>query len=370
MAMFCGMAWSLVGIANGYHSPVLRPDFQIHLHRFLSWMQKDKQHGPTLGSLLASLAIAGMVILTINTVVHFGARKSLRRHLLHNLERVPASTDTVFIGNSLVEAGCDTRAFKTAWPDDTTSPAPLNLALGDTSPVEHYLIFNRVLSQPIQLKYVVYGFFDDQLNAPISGGFADLLGNRAFSYYFPVEAAEMYSPGSSLAKSKLWLIGHIPMLAERSSVWEAVELVRRKIEEIGLPKHKTNRYGRVDDFAIPEARDVPGFNQRCEKVLRDHKGFSRPVNEILHLARQHDAQVLFVEMPMPSQHRKIFYSSPVWLEMRRYLRELSNQSQAIYLQTSDWVGDDSFFEDAMHLNEEGAKLFSAKLAREVAALGK
>jgi hypothetical protein len=34
----------------------------------------------------------------------------------------------------------------------------------------------------------------------------------------------------------------------------------------------------------------------------------------------------------------------------------------MYISASEWVEDDQAFEDATHLNEQGAKQFSAKLA--------
>ena len=48
--------------------------------------------------------------------------------------------------------------------------------------------------------------------------------------------------------------------------------------------------------------------------------------------------------------------------MRDYLQALAQQNQALYVSAADWVTDDKNFEDATHLNEQGAKLFSAKLA--------
>jgi len=48
--------------------------------------------------------------------------------------------------------------------------------------------------------------------------------------------------------------------------------------------------------------------------------------------------------------------------MRAYLQTLALQNHAVYISASDWMKDDHVFEDATHLNEQGAKVFSAKLA--------
>jgi len=313
--------------------------------------------------LFVPLGILSFILIGYNVVIHQTAKSTYRHHLLASLSEIPIDTDVLFLGNSLVEAGCDTSAFHEAWPNAASAPRAVNVALGATSPVEHYLIFKRALDQPIHPKFVVYGFFDDQLNASSRGDWADLVGNRAFSYYFPDEAAELYSPGSSFKKWEMRIIGHIPMLAERSSFWGKVELVRRSMEDVGMPKHKTTRFGRVQDFAALEAADLPSFNRRCDCILSQRSGFSPAIGKIVELSQQHGITLIFLEMPMPSRHREVFYSSAAWSAMRTYLRELAQENHAQYICASDWMTDDKHFEDATHLNERGAKAFSAKLAR-------
>ena len=158
------------------------------------------------------------------------------------------------------------------------------------------------------------------------------------------------------------------MIAERSSAWSKIELLRRSIEEVGMPPKKTNRYGRVEDFGALEASDIQSFNARCYEVLKAQSGFSAPVQAIVRLAREHGAQIVFVEMPMPSKHRNTFYSSPAWTRVRQHLRELAVTQGAAYVSASDWVKDDDQFEDATHLNETGAKTFSGRLASAIAQI--
>jgi hypothetical protein len=315
-----------------------------------------------LKRLFLPLGILLLILVGYNLLIHHSANSTYRHHLLTSLSEIPLDTDFLFLGNSLVEAGCDPCAFREAWPAARSAPKPANIALGATSPVEHYLILKHALERPIHPKYLIYGFFDDQLNAPSRGDWADLVGNRAFSYYFPDEAAALYARDSTLKKWEMRIIGHIPMLAERSSFWGKVELLRRGIEDIGLPKQQTTRYGRVKDFAALEAADLPSFSQRCDAILSQQAGFSPAVRKIIELAKQHAITLVFIEMPMPSRHRNIFYSSPAWNEMRAYLQALAEENRAIYLTASDWIKDDQAFEDATHLNEQGAKQFSAKLA--------
>src|SRR5207253_4864849 len=134
------------------------------------------------------------------------------------LDHLPANIDCLFLGNSLVEAGCDATSFQANWPAHKNAIQPFNIALGATSPVEHYLILKKAFTRPVRIKYVVYGFFDDELNAPVTGQWSELVGNRALSYYFPNEAAALYAPGSHLKKWELQMASKIPMFSERSSL--------------------------------------------------------------------------------------------------------------------------------------------------------
>src|SRR5215471_20742177 len=103
--------------------------------------------------LVTSAATSTLVLLGVlvayNLVIHVTARSSQRRHMLATLDTIPPTTDCVFLGNSLVEAGCDTAAFKEAWPRRDQPISPINLALGATTPVEHYLILKRALEKPL-----------------------------------------------------------------------------------------------------------------------------------------------------------------------------------------------------------------------------
>jgi hypothetical protein len=134
-----------------------------------------------------------------------------------------------------------------------------------------------------------------------------------------------------------------------------------------MPKHKTNRFGRVEDFAALEPKDMASFDERCQKILRHETGFSPPIQHIFGLARQSGARVILLEMPMPAKHRQSFYSMRSWTELRAHIQALANEEHAIYLSASDWMPDDDF-EDTTHLNQEGARQFSAKLATTLAGL--
>ncbi|HXT11999.1 MAG TPA: SGNH/GDSL hydrolase family protein [Candidatus Angelobacter sp.] len=311
--------------------------------------------------LFIPIAIALIILLGYNIAIEFAAKTTYRQHLLATINSLPPSTDCLFLGNSLMEAGGNVKAFESGWSQPNSSPSAVNLGLGATTPVEHYLILKHALEQPVHIKYVIYGFFDDQLNAAPEGAWQDLIGNRAFSYYFPKEAAAFYTPNSRIGEWRLEWTRRVPMLAERSSLWDRVELFRRQLADIGMPKEKVNRFGRVADFNALEAKDVPSFFARCDAIVRGQKGFSRPVQAMIDLAHQHGAKFYFVEMPMSPRHLNTFYSLHIWAEMRSHLQELAREQNTTYITASDWVTDGKDFEDTVHLNDQGALVFSTRL---------
>jgi hypothetical protein len=318
--------------------------------------------------LFLSIGVAVAMVAVFNLAILRSSRTSHRQRARAAIESVPATTQALFLGNSLMEAGCDMDAFTATWSRVGPPLAAVNLALGATTPVEHAVILDRVLQGAVRPKYIVYGFFDDQLNAPVQGDWSLLVGNRALSYYYPDTAAALYAPGSTLKRLELKFTQSVPMLAERSSLWTQVEFLRWKMEDIGMPKRATNRFGRVADFNALQAGDLASFNRRCCAIVAEKTGFSRPIQDLMQHARASGARFVLVEMPMPSKHRSVFYASPVWAEMRAHLQALAAEAGATYVVASDWIDDDAKFEDAAHLNEQGAKAFSARLAGAIARL--
>src|SRR5947209_5564054 len=109
--------------------------------------------------LFIPIAIALVILLGYNVLIAYAAKKTQRQHLLSAIDHLPPSTDCLFLGNSLIEAGCDANAFESGWSRNDSSPFAVNLGLGATTPVEHYLILKRAFAQPVHIKYVIYGFF-------------------------------------------------------------------------------------------------------------------------------------------------------------------------------------------------------------------
>ena len=75
----------------------------------------------------------------------------------------------------------------------------------------------------------------------------------------PSVSASLYAPGSAWEEWRFRLIGAVPALREHSQLWKYVELLRRDLQQIGMPKAKTNEFGRVADFQTVAETDLAQF---------------------------------------------------------------------------------------------------------------
>ncbi len=300
-----------------------------------------------------------MVLGAVNVGFARAVQNSVPRQLLRHARSVPSPTH-VFLGNSAVAAAVDEAAFAAAAP----GTRPLNMGLGATMPVEHYLLFRQ---RPLNAgAVVVYGFFDTQLSDPIEGSWSTLIGNRALAYYIePGVAADFFESDSLLQRILFQLVARVPLLAERTALWSRVEQARRVLGGIGMPPSASNQFGRVEDFALLEV-DPREFARRCAEVVLHARPPSRPVVALLQRARAQGNSIYVLAMPMTSSHRARYYSNALWGLYLDQMRHTLAATGATMIDASDWMPDGAF-RDAMHLTAAGAQEFSARLAREIVA---
>jgi hypothetical protein len=302
--------------------------------------------------LVLQLLVLLAVLAAGNGAVAFLSRNSLSRQKLHAIQASPPA-DVLFLGNSQMEAGADCRAFESAWPGRHA----LNLGLGSSSPAEHALLL-RAAGRHAGAQ-VVYGFFDVQLTYQVTGGWADLTGNRAMSYYADLDSAiALYAPDSPLHAAQMRVVSRVPLLVERMAVWAKVEMLRRRLGGVGLPAEETNRFGRAADFDQVVAADPAEFRAAVDR----RAPLNRPVKDLFETARKRGSKVLVVEMPLRSRHRHQAYETVPWQLYRGYLESLIREEGGSYLVASDWISDDDFA-DHLHLNNAGAATFSRRLAQ-------
>lgn len=300
-------------------------------------------------------ALAVLLLVLSNLAVRQLAVNSVPRQILKSAQESPPASD-LFLGNSTMAAGVDEGAFTGGDP----LIRPLNLGLGSSSPVEHYLLYRQ--QHQHRGADVYYGFLDTQLTDQPRGDWSDLVGNRALVYYVePDTARELYSFRSSTQGVLFQLTSHVPMLVERLSIWAKVERLRRVLQEIGMPKLDTNRFGRAEDFSALELKQ-DDFIARCNIAVANRTPLNRPISSLFDDVHGAGSQLYVVEMPMPAHHHEQFYNLPSWKAYRQYLQTKIEEGNGVYVNASRWVGDEGF-SDSLHLNSHGAKQFSQRLGR-------
>ena len=303
--------------------------------------------------LFPSVVTALAVLVVFNLAVAAATQLTARRKFLGRLEEAPPDTRLLFLGNSLMEYGADPEAFRAAWTPPEQAPRAVNAGLHATSPVEHALILERALPRLTQVKTVIYGVFDDQLSLRPRSGWRDMISSRALAYSSPERAAALYDPGSLETAWRFRVMSWMPMLADRTTLWSKVETLRQSLRAWGMPPQP------------PPPEDLSELAGRLETLVRERRELSPAVREIFRLARERDLQVIVVEMP--SGHPASFHDGPAASALREQSRAQVEAAGGRYLDASDWILDRALFrEDGSHLNPEGARQLSERLARELA----
>ncbi len=259
-----------------------------------------------------------------------------------------------------MEAAVDLNAFRRSFPD----AVPLNLAIGATSPIEHMLVFSQI--QSLSQRRVYYGFIEDQLTRAPNVEFASLTGNRAMSYYVnPDMAIRLMGMNDLCSRFMFRFLASNAVYVERARIWAQVEKVRRWLSELGFPKQVSNRFGRVADFdkidtGVVDEVITSGESKQVSVQLIP------PVTELLRKSKSDGALGFVIEMPRPSHVRKGVDTVQADAYRKR-VKKLVECEGAIYLNASDWVGDDGF-SDSLHLNEVGATCFTSELAKVIGLL--
>jgi hypothetical protein len=310
------------------------------------------------------LLVALLMLCAANVLIKYMTRNSVPRQLLRQIDQHPDAT-LLASGNSLMAAAFDEDLFHAAWnaspPPAPSDVKPLNIALGASRTVEQLLLLRHAFLKDGHVDIVVYGFFDAQLTEVPTGGWSDLTGNRAMSYYVePYFAAELYAPKSKLELIQIGVIGHVPMLVERLTLWARVEKMRRRMEEIGLPHEKSSAFGRAADFKAMET-NLAEFKSICRGAVAQNLPLAPSVDQMVQAAKDRRATFIFVEMPMNASHRRIYYSTDEWHAYEQHLRALSRAVGARYVNAADWLPDEHFADD-LHANADGSADFSKRLA--------
>jgi len=304
--------------------------------------------------LIQQFVISFAVLVLANFLVDRLAINSVPRQLIRTAGSLEAPTD-LFLGNSTMAAGLDQATFA----EGCSGCRPINLGLGSSSPVEHYLIYRQVRKH--SNANVFYGFIDTQLTDNPIGNYESLFGNRAMAYYVESDVAREYYTSKSLLNDLIFrLCSQIPMIVERSAIWAKIERFRRWVGEFGMPARSNNRFGRAEDFILIEL-GVEDFVSRCKHAVKEQSPICSALTAMFDQVLESGSRLFVVEMPMSSSHRKRYYQLPIWNAYRENIKKQVESLGGLYIEASEWVADDGFA-DGLHLNAKGAKQFSRRIS--------
>ena len=310
-------------------------------------------------------AVTALTLIALgNLLLAYESRDSLPNEILRKVDEAPR-IDTLMLGNSMAAAGFDSAAFAAAWPQDQR-PSVLNGGLGSSGPLQHLLIGRRALARHGELRTIVYGFFDFMLTAPAAMPLGEILGNHAMVFNTEPDVAARHLFDNGFDRAMFHAARRVPMFAERGTLWARVERWRRGLSSIGMPAKAETRFGRVEDFENLSAASPEEFHRLAARAAAEWRGLTPPVSELISLARARNIRAVFVQMPMRAPYRARSYDAPAW---RSYMGRLDAELRAHgaeVIHAADWMPDDQFI-DIVHLSDEGARRFSARLAAAVRA---
>jgi hypothetical protein len=306
----------------------------------------------------------------INVMVSLVTHNTISRKLLRGYKQAQdnGGIDVLFVGHSLIAAGINDKAFLEA----SNGKRSYNLGVGWSGLIEHIVLLKHATKDAEKRgrKYdiVVYGLSNMIGNRPPHEGSHG--ANSAFLYYLDPSLAAKYVAHTPLEQAEFWTTAALPYLQEKTWVWAQVEKLRRVIAGMGIPRQASNKFGAVDDFEKMESPGRDALVAEIKEVLqRPESDFFHPImKEIIAEGKQHARRVVLVTMPKTQRHRDHFYTTPEWADFQHELTRVVEKSGAEHIDARDWIPDtdekgNANFDDSVHLSANGAKLFSAMIAR-------
>jgi len=310
----------------------------------------------TRGQFWGTALACAAVLVCANAIVGRLTQNNVSRRILADANNA-GSAVTIALGNSLVRSGFNADEFVP--PPASGRPVALNMAMGAASPAEHLLLLRAALRVDGQAKLLLYGFYDFQLTDRVMFSFGDLIGNHDLLYYDEPEFARRYYAMSERDVVAFEISRRVSLLSERGAIWAKVERLRRALAQQGMPVVASNRFGRVADFTLLEASSQEEFVKHCGQASEAQ--LNAAVQEIIRETQERHMRVVFVLMPLPPKHVRAFYETSAWGAYQRHVEGLLARQNVWFIDASQWFPEGERFGDALHLNDEGARLFSQRL---------
>jgi ribosomal protein S14 len=311
--------------------------------------------------ILLSLTIAVAILIASDRLIQRMARNSIPRRTIQTIVSAPETIDVLGVGNSLIECGIDTVSVEQTFRKAGRRCVAVNAGLPSSGMIEQ-LVMARVAFRHHAVRALILGFVDQMMALDVVSKNSDLIGNRSMLYYQEPQLTLQYARFDPLDRVSFQMFRTSALLRERTSIWANVERLRRVMGSLGMPPEETNRFGRLADLALLEARDPQSFQAACQTVIQSGEFLSAPIAALLQQAREHGVKVFVVEMPVSSSHRERFYSLPVWEKFRAGTQAAVESAGATYLDASAWMPDGPLLLDHVHLSRPGGTEFSRRLA--------
>ena len=320
-------------------------------------------------TILVALGITVMIVAAASVAVGLAASNSVPRQTMRRIDAAGPVINVFGVGSSLVAAGFDEAAIQETFLNAGHVVVAVNGGLGASGAIEH-LALTRLALRHHALQDLVYGFADQLLSQEPPLKNSDLLGNRAMLYYDEPRLTLQYARFDWFDRIEFQTYRCCALFRERGTIWAKVEKMRRRMQEVGMPRQETNQFGRRADFDLLEATSTEQFAERCSSVMRSRDFISPPLRELFQEARTRGTRVTVVDMPMNPVHVARFYGLPVWGEFQRQNRAALERVGATYIDASRWIPNEGDFQDHVHLSQPGAARFSRMLAEQLLARGK
>lgn len=319
--------------------------------------------------LLPLFITAGVVLLALNlALVPWSHRLPYYRKL--ETIRVSRQPNLLFVGNSLLDSHIYEPAFEESAAASGAHWTVLNSALGASKPPEQQLLFQYAVQKHAGISTLVVGFYDFMLTDQDRSHVADLTGNRMIGMDHRFSFSEVVNTyGFGLEdKAELELVRLLPMAAYRANAWKNVELLRRRMASVEMPKAESNSMGRVEDFAALESDSTQQFDVDAQAFLANPDHFNSSFEAIFARAQAAKMRIVLVVMPMSPYHLNRFYARPLWSEYLAAVTKLASARDIQVIDASQWMPAETDFADHLHLTFEAARPFSMRLGKTLAQM--
>jgi hypothetical protein len=324
----------------------------------------------TKRALLLTFFLVIVFVISLNV---FLDRWSVRTPARRKLQAIQSARNPnlLFVGNSLLDGHLDIDALREGLGSLGDSTLPLNAALGGSdAPVQRLLTEYALRCHP-SVRTLVVGMFDFQLTEEHPHTPMSLTGTWGVGQDSRFSAQDIFSAYGfdRFQRAEFVALRPLKMVTYRENAWKYVELLRRSMGEIGMPRAATNGNGRVADFAALEAGGSSVFDQEASRSLNNGGLLNPSYRSIFDQAAKHNLHVIVVIMPMSPSHWKHYYSRPLWARYVDVERKVLNARGIRVIDASHWFSSQAQFADVLHMAPGVATDFSKRLGAQMAEGG-